>query len=80
KDRRPDLPAAPPTVPRFGDPAAATAWLESERTNLVDTALHAAGDGWPAHASRMSVLLGRYLGDTAHFREAELLHQRAADQ
>ena len=46
------------------DAAAARAWLDAERANLVAVTAHAAGHGWPGHATRLAATLFRYL-DTA---------------
>lgn len=80
KQRRPQCPAGQHALPELADQDAATAWLEAERPNLIAAAAYAAEHGWPAHTGRMSMLLGRYLDDTARFRDAEVLHLLAAGQ
>lgn len=54
---------APPStpVPVLADPDDARAWLDGERPNLVAVAEHCATHGWPAHTTRLSSSLFRYL-------------------
>lgn len=80
KQRRPPPPADPPALPALAGKDAATAWLEVERSNLIAVASYAAEHGRPEHTGMMSVLLGRYLDDTAQFHDAEVLHLLAAGQ
>lgn len=80
KQRRPPPPAELHALPELARKDAATAWLEVERSNLLAVASYAAEHGWPEHTGLMSVLLGRYLDDTAQFRDAEVLHRLAAGQ
>lgn len=80
KQRRPPPPSDPPALPEFAGKDAATAWLEAERSNLIAVASYAAEHGRPEHTGMMSVLLGRYLDDTAQFHDAEVLHLLAAGQ
>ncbi|MBR7834800.1 tetratricopeptide repeat protein [Actinospica durhamensis] len=75
--RRPAVAAPPGPIPRVANPSAATAWLDAERANLVATALHATGFGWPDHTTRLSVILYRYLDAEGHFSEAALVHTQA---
>ena len=75
--RRPVVPAPPGPVPPVGSPLAAKAWLDVERANLVAAAPLAAGSGWAGHATRLSVILYRYLDAEGHYREATLVHGQA---
>jgi tetratricopeptide (TPR) repeat protein len=72
--RRPavDDPRLP--LPDLDDPLS---WLNTERSNLVAAVAHAAADGWPVHAVRMSAILYRYLLGRYH-QEAHLVHGHAA--
>jgi len=62
-----------PRVPRSGplppiaDPAAALAWLDAQRTDLVAVAGYAARHGWPGHAIGLAATVFRYpqTGDLA---------------
>jgi tetratricopeptide (TPR) repeat protein len=69
-----DAPATP--LPELADPAAALAWLDAERPALVAVAVHAAAEGWPAHAVRLSSTLLRYL-DGGYAADALTLHGHA---
>src|SRR5690606_38112239 len=71
-----------PTIPKpdvgalsFPDSAAALAWLDAERSNLL--AVTADPVRWPTEVMQMSGLLWRYLDTRAHFLEAQTLHERA---
>lgn len=77
KDHRPYPPAPGTPTPDLVDVESATAWLDTERTNLVAAACHAASHGWPEHASLQSGILWRYLDTTGHYHDAELLHTAA---
>jgi tetratricopeptide (TPR) repeat protein len=65
-------PATP--VPPVGHATAARAWLDAERASLVAVATHAAGNGSPSHAIRLSAILFRYLDTGSHHPEAVTLH------
>ncbi|MFI7542274.1 AfsR/SARP family transcriptional regulator [Actinoplanes sp. NPDC049599] len=75
--RRPrvERPASP--VPPVGDGAAAQAWLDRERANLVALVGHAATHGRPAHAVRLTLTLLRYLESGGHYPEAVAMHEHA---
>lgn len=61
----------------FADPAAALAWLDTERANLIAVALYAADHGRPDHTAQISRILFRYLDQRAHFDDEVLLHTAA---
>lgn len=61
----------------FPDPAAALAWLETERANLIAVALYAADHGRPDHTAQLSRILFRYLDLRAHYDDEALLHTAA---
>jgi DNA-binding SARP family transcriptional activator/Tfp pilus assembly protein PilF len=71
--------AAPPATPAppVTGPDAARAWLDAERAGLVAVAVHAAGNGWPGHATRLSAILFRYLSAGGHYPEAIIIHTSA---
>jgi DNA-binding SARP family transcriptional activator/Tfp pilus assembly protein PilF len=58
------------------DPAAASAWLDAERANLITAAGHTAAHGWPAHTTALATTLFRYL-DSGYFNDALALHASA---
>lgn len=61
----------------FADPAAALAWLDAERANLIAVALYAADHGRPDHTAELSRILFRYLDLGAHYDDEALLHTAA---
>ncbi|MGY0235494.1 tetratricopeptide repeat protein [Longispora urticae] len=69
-------PSGSPT-PDLVDGAAAMAWLDAERVNLLSAADHAAHHGWLEHTVDLSLILTRYLDTGSHNREAEALHRLA---
>ncbi|GAB2962483.1 ATP-binding protein [Saccharothrix stipae] len=71
-------PADRTTGPALDDYDAAMAWLDVERPNLTAVA-HVAGTDWPAHASRLSRALLRYLDLRSHHLDAKSVHQDALD-
>lgn len=71
-------PISPRTDPAaFADPAAAVAWLDAQRANLIAVALYAADHGRPDHTAQLSRILFRYLDLGAHFDDEALLHTAA---
>ncbi|MEU5871927.1 tetratricopeptide repeat protein [Glycomyces sp. NPDC047369] len=58
---RPDPPQGAITAPEFKDDAAAIDWLNSERMNLIATALYAAEHGRPDHTCHIAFTIFRYL-------------------
>jgi tetratricopeptide (TPR) repeat protein/transcriptional regulator with XRE-family HTH domain len=77
RDRRPLVPPPDTPIPPVTEPAAARAWLDTERATLVAGTVHAAGHGWPAHATRLSDTLSRYLYAGGHYPEAVTIHSQA---
>jgi DNA-binding SARP family transcriptional activator len=77
RDRRPRVLAPSSPVPPLADPAAALSWLNGERAVLVAMAGYAAARGWPAHATRLSAILFRYLDTGGHYPDAVILHDHA---
>jgi tetratricopeptide (TPR) repeat protein len=70
---RPPAPAPVSPTPRFAGEEPATAWLTTERQNLLLTAVH----GPVAHACHQSATLWRFLHQAGHYQEAEILHTTA---
>lgn len=64
-------------TPAFADGAAARAWLDAERTNLVAVALYAADHGRPSHTAQLSHVLFRYLDMGDHHDDERMLHTAA---
>jgi tetratricopeptide (TPR) repeat protein len=77
KDQRPYPPAPGTPTPDLVDVESAIAWLDTERTNLIAAACHAADHGRSDHASLQSDILWRYLDTTGHYHDAKLLHTAA---
>jgi tetratricopeptide (TPR) repeat protein len=77
--RRPQVPVPASPAPCVTDPAAAGAWLDAQRANLVAVCVHAAASGWPGHATDLSATLARYLDNGGHFPEAVTIHTHARD-
>jgi len=75
-----DPPADPPAYPAppVDKPEGALAWLDEHRADLVAVAVHAAGNGWPRHATGLSCALWRYLEVGGHYQEALAVHTAAA--
>jgi tetratricopeptide (TPR) repeat protein len=80
RHRRPRIPPLTTPAPPVTEPTAARAWLDAERANLVAITAHAAGHGWPAHATRLASTLFRYLAAGSYCQEAIIIytHARAA--
>jgi tetratricopeptide (TPR) repeat protein len=76
-DRRPKVPRPGTPVPALTDPDSARAWLDAERPTLVAVAAHTATRGWPAHITRLSATLSRYLNG-GHHADALTIHGHAA--
>jgi tetratricopeptide (TPR) repeat protein len=68
----PDFP-----TPAVANAAAALAWLDAERPNLVAVCAHTAAHGWPGHTIQLSPILFRYLDAGAHFPDALSIHTDA---
>jgi DNA-binding SARP family transcriptional activator/uncharacterized protein HemY len=77
RHRRPHVPALAAPIPPVTGPAAARAWLNAERASLVAVTVHAAGHGWPGHATRLSEILFRYLDSGCYRPEAIIIHTQA---
>jgi DNA-binding SARP family transcriptional activator/Flp pilus assembly protein TadD len=73
---QPALPVGASSVPPVTSPAAALAWLDAERSNLVAVAAHAAEHGCPGHAIGLGATIFRYL-DVGHFTAAAAVHSHA---
>jgi tetratricopeptide (TPR) repeat protein len=82
RHRRPSIPPTTAPAPPITDPAAARAWLDTERANLVAITAHAATHGWPAHATWLADMLFRYLAAGSYCQEAITIytHARTAAQ
>lgn len=77
RNRRPRVADPGLPLPKLADQAAATAWLDQERANLIAAALLADDGG--RHASRLARIIVRYLDIGAHHQEAEQLYTRAIE-
>jgi tetratricopeptide (TPR) repeat protein/DNA-binding SARP family transcriptional activator len=75
--QRPSISPAWLPTPSVADPAAAIAWLDAERPNLVAVCTHTAAHGWPRHTMRLATTLFRYLDSGAHFPDALSIHTDA---
>lgn len=76
-DRRPRVPRPGTPIPALSDPESAKAWLDTERPALVAVAAHTA-NGWPAHTTRLSTTLFRYLNG-GYLTDALTVHSHALD-
>lgn len=74
KAHRPPVPAAATPTPAVTRSRDAIAWLDTERHNLLLAAVHAADHGELSHTGHQSATLSRFLCQTGHYREAEILH------
>lgn len=74
KAHRPSVPDAETPTPAFTGEADAAAWLDTERRAMLLTAVHAAEHDQLAHTGHQSATLWRFLHQTGHYREAEVLH------
>ena len=74
RQRRPRVCAPGIEGPSMTSETTAWAWLNAERASLIAAAAHAAGHGWPSHATRLSGTLFRYLDTAGCFAEARVLH------
>jgi DNA-binding SARP family transcriptional activator/Tfp pilus assembly protein PilF len=77
QQHRPRIPASEVPAPLITGTAAALAWLDAERENLVSVAMHSAEHHWPGHATRLASTLFRYLETGGHHREAVTIHSYA---
>jgi DNA-binding SARP family transcriptional activator/Tfp pilus assembly protein PilF len=77
RHRRPRIPPTATPAPPVTEPAAARAWLDAERANLVAVTAHAAGHDWPAHATWLAATLFRYLAAGRYCQEAIIIYTHA---
>jgi tetratricopeptide (TPR) repeat protein len=74
--RRPRIHPAGTPKPDLANPDTARTWLDTECSTLVAVAAHTATDGWPAHTTRLSTTLYRYLTGGNH-ADAIAVHSHA---
>jgi DNA-binding SARP family transcriptional activator/Tfp pilus assembly protein PilF len=73
RHRRPRItPLAAPGPPLAG-PAAARAWLDGERANLLAVTVHTSEHGWPGHAARLAVTVFRYFDYGGYYPEEAII-------
>ncbi|MEU8350616.1 tetratricopeptide repeat protein [Streptomyces sp. NPDC048845] len=77
RHHRPPADASSTPVPPLRDRKTATAWLDTERSALVTTAVHAAEQGHPEHTGKLATLIARYLDASGHYQDALVLYSRA---
>ena len=75
--RRPRIARPATPIPPLTSPVAARAWLDIERASFVAIARFTAGNGWPAHATRLATIMFRYLECGGHYPEALTIHTQA---
>jgi len=73
RHRRPPVPDPGTPAPELADLAAAQAWLDAERANLVGTAAH----GSPEQVVVLASTLFRYLDSGGHYPDALTVHGHA---
>jgi DNA-binding SARP family transcriptional activator len=76
-DRRPRIPAPASPAPLVAEPAAARAWLDTERATLVDVAAYTAARGWPGHTTRLAATVFRYLEAGGYYPEINEIQGQA---
>jgi len=78
-EERPGRPGIPIAAARVVpvDPAAARAWLDAARANLVAATGYAAEHGWPGHACDLAATLWLYLTTGPHYTEAIAINTHA---
>ncbi|MEA5364483.1 tetratricopeptide repeat protein [Amycolatopsis sp., V23-08] len=75
---RPVIAMAEPPEQDFADAAAARAWLDAERANLVALGVHAADESWPeADIGSLALVLHRHLHNAGYYHDVEALLTRA---
>jgi tetratricopeptide (TPR) repeat protein len=74
---RPLIPPRTTPIPGVTDPAAARAWLDTERATLTATCAHTAAHGWPGHTTRLAATMYRYLEVGGHYPDALTIHTHA---
>ena len=77
RSRRPHVPLPQGQLPAVSDAAAALTWLDTERANLVATAIHAAAHGQVWFTVQLTVILLRYLESGGHYTDAVTMHDHA---
>lgn len=76
-DQRPHPPRPATPEPALAGWAQAATWLDTELSNLLVVAAHAAGHGWPRHCIDLSTILGRHLRTRCSHADAQTLHSQA---
>jgi tetratricopeptide (TPR) repeat protein len=71
------IPAPAALAPPVADPAAARAWLDAQRPNLVAAVAYTAAHGWPSHATRLASASHSYLDTGGHYPEAIVINTQA---
>jgi tetratricopeptide (TPR) repeat protein/DNA-binding SARP family transcriptional activator len=77
RHRRPHAAVSPAPAPPLTERAAARAWLDAERHTLTAVCAHTAAHGWPAHTTRLSATLFRYLDTGGYYPDALTVHSHA---
>jgi tetratricopeptide (TPR) repeat protein/transcriptional regulator with XRE-family HTH domain len=75
--RRPAVPPSDVPAPMLDDPAAATAWLDTELPTLLAVARHAAEHGWPEHTHHLAAVLHVHVVGRGRYTTAEAFHDQA---
>jgi DNA-binding SARP family transcriptional activator/Tfp pilus assembly protein PilF len=72
-----ELPEPPSPVPPLTDAAHARAWLDAHRAILIAAAEYMADNGWPAHATRLSTVVFRYLEGGGYYAETIAIYSHS---
>jgi tetratricopeptide (TPR) repeat protein len=75
--QRPRVAPGAAVLPPMPGQAAARAWLDAERANLVAVVAHCAGHEWTRHATGLAATLHRYLTAGSHLPEAHIIYGHA---
>ncbi|WP_060577359.1 MULTISPECIES: tetratricopeptide repeat protein [unclassified Pseudonocardia] len=75
--RRPGVNTATTPTPPMHDATTARTWLDVQRATLVTVCAHAATHDWPAHATDLAAVLGRYFQLGGHHADALAVHTHA---
>src|SRR5439155_15632820 len=74
---RPALSGTARHIPALAEPAAARAWLDVERPNLLAVIAYAATNGWAGHAADLAFTVFRHLDLAGRYDDAHAVSDHA---